>query len=77
MIACELRKTIRSYFPDFQKMLAQVSDHRKRKDYRSDELLCAAIALFIFKAQSRNAFNNDRRHSGEFKSNFQKLIIGC
>lgn len=74
MIACELRKTIRSYFPDFQKILAQVPDHRKRKDYRSDELLCAAIALFIFKAQSRNAFNNDRRHSGEFKSNFQKLF---
>lgn len=74
MIACELRKIIGSYFPNFQKMLAKVSDHRRRKDYRTDEILCAAIGMFIFKAQSRNAFNNDRRHSGEFKSNFEKLF---
>ena len=74
MIARELRKTIRSYFPDFQKMLAEVADHRRRKEYRTDELLCAAAGMFIFKSQSRNALNNDRRHSGEFKSNFQKLF---
>ena len=73
-IAYELRKIMRSYFPDLKKMLAQVSDHRKRKDYRCDELLSAAFAMFIFKAQSRNAVNNDRRHSGEFKANFQKLF---
>lgn len=74
MIACELRKIIRSYFPDFQKMLAEVPDHRKRKQYRMNELLCTAIGMFIFKSQSRNAINNDRRHSSEFKSNFQKLF---
>ncbi|MGH2553699.1 MAG: hypothetical protein ACRDEB_08275 [Chitinophagaceae bacterium] len=73
-IAYELRKTLRSYFPDFQNMLAQVADKRNRKDYSCDELLCASLAMFIFKAQSRNAFNNDRRHSSEFKSNFQKLF---
>lgn len=55
-------------------MLAQLSDIRKRKDYGCDELLYASLAMFIFKAQSRNAFNNDRRHSSEFKSNCQKLF---
>lgn len=74
VIAYELRKTICSYFPNFQKRLAQVADHRKRKEYDSNELLSAAIAMFIFKAQSRNAVNNDRRHSSEFTSNFQKLF---
>jgi len=73
-IAYELRKTIRSYFPNFQKRLAQVADPRKRKEYGSNELLSAAIGMFIFKAQSRNAVNNDRRHSSEFTSNFQKLF---
>src|SRR4051794_39651459 len=74
MIAYELRKIVRSYFPNFHTMLNAIVDHRKRKDYRADELLCAAIAMFIFKCGSRNAINNDRRHSGEFKSNFQKLF---
>jgi hypothetical protein len=73
-IAYELRKIIRNYFPDLKKNLAEVADHRSRKDYDSDELLSAALAMFIFKAQSRNAVNNDRRHSGEFASNFQKLF---
>lgn len=74
VVAYELRKTIHSYFPDFQKKLEQVADHRQRKEYRIDELICAAIAMFIFKAQSRNAVNNDRRHSSEFAANFQKLF---
>lgn len=74
VIAYELRKIIRSHYPDFYEKLANVADHRKRKDYRSDELLTAAISMFIFKSQSRNALNNDRRHSGQFTSNFQKLF---
>ena len=73
-IAYELRKIMRSYFPDLNTKLSQVADHRTRKDYGCEELLSAALAMFIFKAQSRNAVNNDRRHSGEFKSNFQKLF---
>ena len=70
----ELRKIIRSYFPDLLQTLSQTTDSRKRKDYRSDELITAAVAMFIFKAQSRNAVNNDRRHSGEFTANFKKLF---
>jgi hypothetical protein len=73
-IAYELRRTLHSYFPDFQRRLAQIADHRKRKEYSSNELLSAAIAMFIFKAQSRNAVNNDRRHSSEFTTNFKKLF---
>ena len=73
-IAYELRKILRSYFPDLSKKLAGLPDHRTRKDYGCEELLQAALSMFIFKAQSRNAVNNDRRHSGEFKSNFQKLF---
>ncbi len=74
MIAYELRKVMRSYFPDFQQALEGVPDHRKRKDYAVEELLFGSLGMFIFKAQSRNAINNDRRHSGQFTSNFHKLF---
>lgn len=72
-IAYTIRKTIRSYFPNFREMLAGVPDSRRRKDYRTDELLLAATGMFIFKAGSRNALNNDRRHSTGFAPNFEKL----
>lgn len=55
-------------------MLNQVPDIRRRKDYSTGELLLAAIGMFIFKAQSRNALNNDRRHSIGFVPNFEKLF---
>ena len=71
----ELRKIIRSYFLNFSQVLSQTTDIRKRKDYRSDELITAAVAMFIFKAQSRNAVNNDRRHSGEYAANFKKSLL--
>lgn len=74
MIAYELRKIMRGYFPNLHQALDGVPDHRKRKDYDAHELLFAALGMFIFKAKSRNAINNDRRHSGQFKSNFRKLF---
>ncbi len=73
-IAYSIRKTLRSYFPGFRETLAGVPDTRRRKDYRTDELLLAATGMFIFKAQSRNALNNDRRHSAGFAPNFEKLF---
>jgi hypothetical protein len=74
VLAYELRKIMRSYFPNLQQALQCVPDHRKRKDYAAHELLFASVGMFIFKAKSRNAMNNDRRHSGQFTSNFQKLF---
>lgn len=73
-IAYELRKIMRSYFPNLTDALAKVPDHRNRKDYSAQELLFAALGMFVFKAQSRNAMNNDRKHSGQFTSNFSKLF---
>lgn len=73
-IAYELRKIMRSYFPNLQQVLGGVPDHRKRKDYAVHELLFASLGMFLFKAKSRNAMNNERRHSGQFTSNFHKLF---
>lgn len=74
VIAYELRKIMHSYFPNLPQVLDGVADHRQRKDYAAHELLFASLGMFIFKAKSRNAINNDRRHSGQFTSNFHKLF---
>ena len=58
------------------KLLSTVPDHRQRSVYEPRELIAAAIGLFSFREQSRNAINNDRTHSQEFCSNFEKLF-GC
>lgn len=73
-IAYEQRKIMRSYFPNLTQALGKVPDHRKRKDYSAQELLFAALGMFVFKAESRNAMNNDSKHSGQFTSNFSKLF---
>lgn len=75
-MAYELRKVICSHFPKLSKLLSAVPDHRQRKVYKSQELIAAAIGLFVFKEQSRNGINNDREHSSEFRNNFEKLF-GC
>lgn len=48
-------------------------DLRKRKDYQMEELVMAAIALFVFKETSRNAFNNDRSIK-RFRKNYQAVF---
>jgi len=73
-LAYQLRKVIHSHFPGLMKLLAAVPDHRKRRVYTPQEIISAAIALFSFKEQSRNAINNDRQYSREFCSNFEKLF---
>ncbi len=49
-----------------------LNDKRKRRDYQVAELITGCIAMFLFKEQSRNAFNNDR--SERFKNNYFKIF---
>ncbi len=64
------------FFPNLFSEMNQLEDNRKRKEYATSELVMAAVAMFLFKEGSRNAFNNDRNHSEQFTSNFEKLF-GC
>src|SRR5690606_15388119 len=69
-----LRKILVSHFPGLLPLLSEAPDHRKRRHYEVQELLMAAIALFVFKQQSRNAINNDRWSSQAFCSNYEHLF---
>ncbi len=53
--------------------MRDIDDCRGKSDYELAEIITAAIAMFLFKEGSRNAFNNDREE-GEFKANYEKLF---
>ena len=48
-------------------------DKRERKDYSMAELVTGAIAMFLFKEGSRNAFNLDRKEECFYK-NYQRIF---
>ncbi len=66
-------KTIKHYFPNFRKSLRKIEDYRKRSDYELREIIMGAISLFLFKKDSRNAYNNERNNS-KFISNYKELF---
>jgi len=53
--------------------LASIEDCRERSKYSISEIIVAAIALFLFKQGSRNAFNN-LREERKFKQNYYRLF---
>lgn len=72
-IVFRLYKIIMHYFPDLFEKMKQIEDYRKKRDYELVELIMAAVAMFIFKKGSRNAFNNERNEA-KFKKNFQRIF---
>jgi len=53
--------------------MRNIEDCRGKSDYELAEIITAAVAMFLFKEGSRNAFNNDRQE-GKFKANYEKLF---
>jgi hypothetical protein len=56
-------------------MLSSLPDYRKSPDYKTEEVLMAAIAIFLFKRGSRNGMDNLSR-KGRFAANY-KRVFGC
>lgn len=54
----KLIQNIHHSFPDLFTRLRGIDDFRSRPQYELAELIFGAIAIFIFKSGSRNAFNN-------------------
>ncbi len=63
------------HFPKFLEMLSSLPDYRKSPDYKTEEVLMAAIAIFLFKRGSRNGMDNLSR-KGRFAANY-KRVFGC
>ena len=66
-------KTIKHFFPKFKHSLRKIEDYRKYPDYELSAIIMGAISMFLFKKDSRNAYNNERINS-VFVSNYEKLF---
>jgi len=66
-------QTIIHHFPSMFDWMREIDDCRKKKSsYELAALLTACLSLFLFKAESRNRFNN-LREDLRFKKNYQIL----
>jgi len=67
-------QTIVHHFPSLFDWMREIDDSRKKKSsYELAALLTACLSLFLFKAESRNGFNN-LREDLRFKKNYQRLF---
>jgi hypothetical protein len=69
----QLKRTLSSGFGNLNKLLDELPDCRKRRDYSTTELFMGGISMFLFREGSRNAFNNDRGEAN-FAGNYQKFL---
>ena len=66
---------LKRHFPKFLELLSSLPDYRKSPDYKTEEVLMAVIAMFLFKRGSRNGMDNLSR-KGRFAANY-KRVFGC
>ncbi len=69
----EIAKIVKHHFPDFYQNLEKLENPRKQSHYDIDEIIFAAISMFLFKSGSRNNYDNFRK-TGKFVKNFYKVF---
>jgi hypothetical protein len=64
-----LASTINKFYPELASRLRQIEDPRKQRHYPIEDVIFAAIAMFILKCGSRNAMNalRDKNMAHNFK----------
>jgi hypothetical protein len=66
-------KSMNHFFPDLFIKLNEIDDFRKRSQYEISELIFAAISISLFKAGSRNSFNN-MANENQFSRNYMEAF---
>ena len=66
-------KIIKNDFPNLYEDLKMIDDPRNQCQYGINEIVFAAISMFLFKTGSRNNFENFSRE-GKFRKNFEKAF---
>jgi hypothetical protein len=64
---------IKRHFPHLLEMLSRMPDSRERPQYKTEELLMAAISIFLFKRGSRNHADNTAK-KGRYKANYERIF---
>jgi len=71
----QISQVIGHHFPKLLEELEQITDPRKRKGYKMQELLLGCILMYVFKEGSRHGFNQDRK-TEQFSKNYRRLFGG-
>lgn len=71
----QISQAIGHHFPKLLEDLEQITDPRKRKNYKMQELLLGCIMMYVFKEGSRHSFNQDRK-TEQFRANYRRLFNG-
>ena len=75
MLLHRISQTIDHFIPEWKAKFDSLADYRgKRARYQMSEIIMAAVAMFLFKAGSRNQINEDREED-QFRANY-KTIFG-
>ncbi len=70
----EIYSTLRLHFPELFDWMREVDDCRKKSsDYQLAAHLTACLAMFLFKAGSRNQYNQHRENI-QFQKNYKRLF---
>ena len=70
----QIHQTIVHHFPELFRWMREIDDCRKKEStYDLAELLTACLAMHLFKAESRNGFNN-LREDLRFAKNYKRLF---
>ena len=73
-LVLEMYRTIRLHFPELFDWMREVDDCRKKaSDYELAAHLTACLAMFLFKAGSRNQYNQYREDI-QFQKNYKRLF---
>ena len=69
----QVKKTCVHYFDGLIPWLEQVADPRKHRHYSIGAIVQGGISLFLFREDSRNALNNDRKEK-VFRDNYENVF---
>jgi hypothetical protein len=69
----QIKKVLHCHFSDLQPRMSSLSDPRKGITYSIEELVMAAIVLFLLNCDSRNDFNNTTKNE-QFRQNYYRMF---
>ena len=69
----QIKKVLHCHFSDLQHLLSSMPDPRKGATYSIEELVMAAIVLFLLNCDSRNDFNNKTKNE-QFQQNYYRMF---
>jgi len=72
-IIYQINKVIKNCFGHLDSLLDNLPDPRKCREYSMAEIVFSGISMFLFKQESRNAYNNDRKDH-KFTNNYCELF---